>query len=349
MFSFARLISVFILFVFLPLDQLLAQSKTIVEMASLRLHPGNPGNGLVWQRTSPTLEKPEGPVLYQLLLNASGTPGTVPMFDTNPRHLANSPITVGVSNVAIGGLSIDRSSGILSFAVNQTFPGTGTVTSIATGTGLTGGPITAAGTISIVDNGVTTAQIGSGAATTGLLLTADGAGNTAWQPLPTAVTTANVYLPAGYCTGSATVPAWGGIPGFGATFACTNSGQLGTAVAPMSGSLVGAPETTWVVPTDWDGGGVIARIKVLMPSGTGFIIIAVLSACSTDGVAQPTVLSGNPFTATLNDNFVHTVFAGLRTSGCHPGDLMYIGLGRTDSGLAPQIYFLGMEIEYGKK
>src|SRR5215470_8746026 len=61
MFRFARLLPVFILPVFLPAGQLhaqslsaqsplLAQSKTPVEMASLR-----PGNGLVWQRSSPTL------------------------------------------------------------------------------------------------------------------------------------------------------------------------------------------------------------------------------------------------------------------------------------------------------
>jgi hypothetical protein len=45
MVRFARLVAVIMLFVFLPLDVLLAQSKTRVEMASLR-----PGNGLVWQR-----------------------------------------------------------------------------------------------------------------------------------------------------------------------------------------------------------------------------------------------------------------------------------------------------------
>jgi hypothetical protein len=82
-------------------------------------------SGLVWQRTSPTSQKPEGPVLYQLVLNASGTPGTVPVFDTNPRHLINSPILVGINNVAIGGLSIDSSSGLISFANGQTFPASG--------------------------------------------------------------------------------------------------------------------------------------------------------------------------------------------------------------------------------
>lgn len=43
--------------------------------------------------------------------------------------------------------------------------GGGTVTSVATGTGLTGGPITTSGTISIADGGVGTAQIADGAVT----------------------------------------------------------------------------------------------------------------------------------------------------------------------------------------
>ncbi|MBX2958273.1 MAG: tail fiber domain-containing protein [Cyclobacteriaceae bacterium] len=44
--------------------------------------------------------------------------------------------------------------------------GTGTVTSLATGAGLTGGPITVSGTISIADNGVTTIKLADGSVTT---------------------------------------------------------------------------------------------------------------------------------------------------------------------------------------
>jgi trimeric autotransporter adhesin len=41
------------------------------------------------------------------------------------------------------------STGLVTFASGQTFPGTGTVTSVASGTGLTGGPITRSGTLSV--------------------------------------------------------------------------------------------------------------------------------------------------------------------------------------------------------
>src|SRR5262249_42671262 len=69
--------------------------------------------------------------------------------------LANSPISVGGGNLAIGGLSINGSTGIISFAGGQTFPGAGgggTVTSVSAGLGLAGGPITTSGTLSLDTN-----------------------------------------------------------------------------------------------------------------------------------------------------------------------------------------------------
>jgi N-acetylneuraminic acid mutarotase len=52
-------------------------------------------------------------------------------------------------------------TGLITFAPNQTFPGTGsgTVTSVGSGAGLTGGPITSSGTLSIANAGVTDAML----------------------------------------------------------------------------------------------------------------------------------------------------------------------------------------------
>jgi hypothetical protein len=52
-------------------------------------------------------------------------------------------------------------TGLITFAPNQTFPGTGsgTVTSVGSGPGLTGGPITSSGTLSIATAGVTDAML----------------------------------------------------------------------------------------------------------------------------------------------------------------------------------------------
>src|SRR5262245_48407171 len=122
------------------------------QMASLR-----PGHGLVWQRTSPTAQQPDGPVLYQLIFNASGVPGTVPVFDTNPRHLANSPIAISGGNVVIGGgngVIINGATGIINFANGQTFPGGGSVSSVglsapAADFNVTGSPVTTSGTLAL--------------------------------------------------------------------------------------------------------------------------------------------------------------------------------------------------------
>jgi len=51
------------------------------------------------------------------------------------------------------------STGKVTFVSGQTFPGAGTVTSVGSGAGLTGGPITKSGTLSIASGGVTNAML----------------------------------------------------------------------------------------------------------------------------------------------------------------------------------------------
>jgi hypothetical protein len=51
------------------------------------------------------------------------------------------------------------SNGQITFATGQTFPGVGTVTSVGSGAGLTGGPITTSGTLSIATGGVSNAML----------------------------------------------------------------------------------------------------------------------------------------------------------------------------------------------
>ncbi|MGB9234612.1 MAG: hypothetical protein WCC04_09375 [Terriglobales bacterium] len=80
---------------------------------------------------------------------------------------ASLNLLYGVSgSVSETGLSVAR-NGIVTFASGQTFPGTasGTVTSVATGAGLTGGPITSSGTISIPAAGVTNAMLANNSIT----------------------------------------------------------------------------------------------------------------------------------------------------------------------------------------
>jgi hypothetical protein len=176
-------LGVFVVFGFccdLP-AQAQGDTHTPVLQASLRA-----GHQLPWQRVSPTIGKPEGPVLYQILFRSSAKPGFVPKIDSN-FTLTNSLITEDNAGLHIGALAI-APSGAITLCCGQSFGAGGTVTNIATGTGLTGGPITTTGTIAIADGGVTSAQIGSGAAAIGQVLTANGSGGAGWQSVPAAWT-----------------------------------------------------------------------------------------------------------------------------------------------------------------
>jgi trimeric autotransporter adhesin len=79
---------------------------------------------------------------------------------SSPSGKYNLLFASGTSTPAETGLSIS-SSGLFTFASGQTFPGTGggTVTSVGSGAGLTGGPITSSGTLSITNAGVTNTML----------------------------------------------------------------------------------------------------------------------------------------------------------------------------------------------
>ncbi|MGA2577640.1 MAG: hypothetical protein ABSH24_16595 [Bryobacteraceae bacterium] len=94
----------------------------------------------------------------------SGTSTAVPQtFQLRAEPVGNDTATAGsalsllygsgASAPAETGLQI-ASNGLITFAVGQAFPGTGagTVTSVGSGTGLTGGPITGSGTLSLAAN-----------------------------------------------------------------------------------------------------------------------------------------------------------------------------------------------------
>lgn len=149
-----------------------------VELAEL--HPQ-----LFWQRVSPTSQRPEGPVLYQIQLTL-GQPNTVPKYDSSGRHFAASKILDNGTTVAIGGFSVDGATGIITFASGQTFPGSAGSLPLTGGT-MTGN-ITFAGT-----------QTFPGSSLTGIVPIANG--GTALNAGPTV--TPSPIVPAQFLRGSA--------------------------------------------------------------------------------------------------------------------------------------------------
>lgn len=81
---------------------------------------------------------------------------------TSPSATLNFLFAQGAAKPAETGLQI-ASNGQITFATGQTFPGTGSgdgsVTSVGSGSGLTGGPITTSGTLSIATGGVENAML----------------------------------------------------------------------------------------------------------------------------------------------------------------------------------------------
>jgi hypothetical protein len=141
----------------------LAQNEVQTEMARLRPQ-------VAWQRTSPNPKALDGPVLYQIIMRSNATQGHIPKI-SNTFTLTNSLIFEDVNGIHIGNLSVD-STGIITFANNQTFPGGG-VTSITAGTGLTGGTINTTGSIAL-DTSFTDARYASSSSLASYLLLSGG-------------------------------------------------------------------------------------------------------------------------------------------------------------------------------
>src|SRR6266568_5008404 len=137
-------------------------SSEPMQTASLR-----PNHELLWRRTSPSAERPDGPVLYQLLFSTAGTPNTIAKFDGNPRHLTNSDITDVNGVVSIGGLTLDGNTGAISFANTQILP-------LAAGSGDVSGTYP-----SLTVTGLQGRAVSSTAPTSGQVLQFNG---TQWRP-----------------------------------------------------------------------------------------------------------------------------------------------------------------------
>src|SRR5260370_15465887 len=79
-------------------------------MASLR-----PGRELVWQRTSPSAEKPDGPVLYQILFRSSAHIGSIPKIGPTYTLVDSGLMLDNGGKLGICGLTINGGTGSVTF------------------------------------------------------------------------------------------------------------------------------------------------------------------------------------------------------------------------------------------
>jgi hypothetical protein len=150
-----------------------AKSASAAASAGVRKNsappPANPdvtGKGTIafipmWDSASDIVDS----VIFQKT-SAIGINTTSPAatLDVNGKGAVRDTLTLFPKStdptLAISGTAfrIDQ-TGKMTFISGQTFPGTGTVTSVASGAGLTGGPITKTGTLSIATAGVTNTML----------------------------------------------------------------------------------------------------------------------------------------------------------------------------------------------
>ena len=130
-------------------------------------------NGSIWQKIDGSTSEAFVTITVTSLTGYMYANNNSPVTASTTIPVAN--VTGAVPNTVniIAGTNL-TGGGALTGNVTINNPYNGTVTSVATGTGLTGGPITASGTISIATTGVTAATYGSASAVPQVTVNAQG-------------------------------------------------------------------------------------------------------------------------------------------------------------------------------
>jgi hypothetical protein len=185
------------------------------------------------------------------------------------------------------GLLIDN-TGKITFAAGQTFPGSGSVTSVGTGTGLTGGPITNFGTISIVPANTSSAIGGVKGAACGANSHYNSIAGDGTLTCTTDATTISLSFGAittGMNTTSLTIGAGGSlnVAGGGTINATSLSGEL-AATSATAGTIAARDVNGNLTATQFNGSGAgLTNVPTSSLTGAPVRVIA-----STTSAASPT-------------------------------------------------------------
>jgi hypothetical protein len=207
----------------------------------------------------------------------------------------------GTAIPAETGLKISN-KGLITFATGQTFPGTGsgTVKSVASGAGLTGGPITGSGTLSIATGGVSNTMLAHPSLTVaaGTDLTGGGAvalGGTTTLNLDTTkvpqLNVANTFTGnqtiKGNLSDTGNISATGSITGQTGSYTANNSTQVlnitqtgsGNGISSVANGGIGLAGTGNIGVSGTGGPGFSSGVNAVSPAGFGVF------ASTTSGIA----------------------------------------------------------------
>ena len=259
----------------------------------------NNGNGQIYVRIQNGYELDE---IHDVQINSPAN-GQLIIYDASTGLWKNANLTAGT------GISISNGAGSITISAPQV----GTVTSVATGTGLTGGPITSTGTISLANTAVSAGSYGSASQVPTYTVDAQGrltaASNTAISIANTAVSglgtmstqNANsVSITGGSVSGITDLAvADGGTGASDAAGARTNLGAVGTGLTISAG-------------TGLTGGGDLSANRTISLANTA---VTAASYGSASQVATFTVDAQGRLTAASNTNIAiaNTAVSGLGT------------------------------------
>jgi hypothetical protein len=259
----------------------------------------NNGNGQIYVRIQNGYELDE---IHDVQINSPAN-GQLIIYDASTGLWKNANLTAGT------GISISNGAGSITISA----PENGTVTSVATGTGLTGGPITSTGTISLANTAVSAGSYGSASQVPTYTVDAQGrltaASNTAISIANTAVSglgtmstqNANsVSITGGSVSGITDLAvADGGTGASDAAGARTNLGAVGTGLTISAG-------------TGLTGGGDLSANRTISLANTA---VTAASYGSASQVPTFTVDAQGRLTAASNTNIAiaNTAVSGLGT------------------------------------
>ena len=189
------------------------------------------------------------------------------------------------------------STGKVTFVTGQTFPGAGTVTKVNSGAGLTGGPITTTGTLSIATGGVTNTMLANPSLTVKANSPLSGGGSVALggsTSLGLGNCAANQILQflsgAWKCSsaGSGTVTSVGS--GAGLTGGpITTSGSLSIAAGGVTNGMLANSSLTVKAGTGLSGGGAVALGGSTTLNNAGVLSVTTTSGITNSGGQNPSL------------------------------------------------------------
>jgi hypothetical protein len=299
---------------------------------------------------------------------------------SNPTATLNLLFGSGSGTAAQTGLRISN-KGLITFAAGQTFPGTGhgTVTSIATGAGLAGGPITTTGTLKIdptvvpllnATNTFTGNQTINGNLLTGVVfagglnlnstygesvgMTANPNANGVGYPLMLSAGSANIgtsnapggdlYLSAGLGTGlggggNVHIQAAPAGP-TGTSFVYPVDRQFIPASAVSMGGNYGAGPAIGLQLQNGTGGGLLVHFAIYASDASGTVVAAATGSCT---MALTTLLDGTAYISILFGDYTdisNNVNASCLEAGFGPALGFYVADSLTfDPALYHKLYY----------